>query len=379
MRLEGDDDAIAAKCRALTVELQEWLGRQGPAATEYDGTLASLIGIYQTDEDSPYRGVKGNTRRHYDDTLAIVAAAVGPRRVDLLTRKDFARWHRGFRFPDGEDGPDRVRRAHNCIKMLRIVLRFGASMRYAGCRDAADVLSNMTFPLPAPRRAALTYAQAAAIVEGAIAAGRPSIGLAQALQFELSLRQRDVIGEWASAVETGEKYAKKYSSGIVYHGQRWSGGVLWSDLSADLILTKTTTKTAAVGEWDLKLYPLVMRALAGCGERPATRPENAGVLSTRVGPMIVSETTGHPYRADDYRVKWRAIARAAGVPDAVWNMDSRAGGITEGADAGAAVDDLRRHATHTDAKMTSRYIRGTGPATARVATLRVAKRTKNEA
>jgi hypothetical protein len=95
--------------------------------------------------------------------------------------------------------------------------------------------------------------------------------------------------------------------------------------------------------------------------------------------MIVSETTQHPYRADDFRVKWRAIARAVGVPDDVWNMDSRAGGITEGDEAGATIEDLRKHATHTDSKMTGRYTRSTLRATEKVARLRVAAREQRKA
>jgi hypothetical protein len=33
------------------------------------------------------------------------------------------------------------------------------------------------------------------------------------------------------------------------------------------------------------------------------------------------------------------VARAAGIPDAVWNMDARAGAITEAEDAGVDLDD----------------------------------------
>src|SRR5262249_46543888 len=36
-----------------------------------------------------------------------------------------------------------------------------------------------------------------------------------------------------------------------------------------------------------------------------------------------------------YAREWRVVARAAGVPDQVWNMDARAGGISEADDAGA--------------------------------------------
>ncbi len=330
------------------------LGKE--TAPDYNGTIASLIESYQRDEDSPYFGIKANTRRHYDQILAIVIAKVGERKINPLNRKDFARWHRSFRFPEGEGGPDRMRTAHNCMKLLRIVLRYGASMRYDGCRDAATILSeDMKFPLPPPRRSQLSYNQASAIVDHALEVGRLSVALAQALQFELSLRQVDVIGQWEPA-EPGER------TGIVYYGQRWGLGVLWSDISPEGILVKQTTKTATIGEWNLALYPLVAKALKAF-------PDDG-----RVGPMIISETTGNPYRPDDYRIKWRKIATAAGVPRDIWNMDSRAGGITEGDEAGAEPRDLQRHATHADFKTTSRYVRSTLGSTEKVATLRVARR-----
>jgi integrase len=129
------------------------------------------------------------------------------------------------------------------------------------------------------------------------------------------------------------------------------------------VLRKKTTKTAARGEWDLAKLPLVMSVLAHI---PAER---------RIGPMVVRETTGLPYRANKYQREWRAVARGAGLPDSVCNRDSRAGGITEGDLAGAEETDLQRLATHADPKTTRRYIRSTTRrATDKVAALRVAGR-----
>jgi hypothetical protein len=44
--------------------------------------------------------------------------------------------------------------------------------------------------------------------------GRPSITLAQAFQFEVMLRQKDVIGEWAPGSEPGV-------SAVTHAGQKW--------------------------------------------------------------------------------------------------------------------------------------------------------------
>jgi hypothetical protein len=72
--------------------------------------------------------------------------------------------------------------------------------------------------------------------------------------------------------------------------------------------------------------------------------------------------------------KMRTVARAAGVPDHVWNMDARAGGISEGDDAGADLNMLRSAAGHTQASTTARYVRGTIGKSRKVAELRQAHR-----
>jgi hypothetical protein len=72
---------------------------------------------------------------------------------------------------------------------------------------------------------------------------------------------------------------------IVLHGRRWSRGLIWSDLSLDLVLIKETTKTGAIVAHDLKLCPIVMDVLHNI---PAER---------RVGPLIIDEEAGRRMRS----------------------------------------------------------------------------------
>jgi len=95
----------------------------------------------------------------------------------------------------------------------------------------------------------------------------------------------------------------------------------------------------------------------------------------RIGPMIKSEATGLPYRQRYFSDQWRMCADEAGVPKSVWNRDSRAGGITEGSDAGADLEHLRHHANHQNSATTQRYNRKTLEKTRTVAQFRVAHRT----
>lgn len=350
LRLKGSEEEARAQCARLTQELIEWLTRHPEKMTEYTGTMASLVDCYTGDEDSPYRNVRENTRASYDYDLRIIRRSVGERRVADLTRKDFAAWHRNLSAPKAPGRAPRIRRAHGVMNMIRMILGYGKSMRYAGCRDALDIISEMAFEQSARRDRALTFDQASAIIDAAIAKGSRSIALGQALQFELGLRQSDVVGRWTENQEGA-------GGGITFRGTIWSGGLTWSDLSSDR-LAKRTSKTGQEGNWSPNSYPLIVKAMAAFAEHE------------RVGPAVVDERTGKPYKDREYAKVWRPIATAAGVPLDVWNMDSRAGALTEASEAGAAPEDIRKFATHANFKTTERYLRRTGESTDRVAELR---------
>ena len=346
------DEARAIRCG---VQLRQWLAAKGKTQSPvFDGTLSSLIRQYQTLDTSPYFAIQQNTRRDYDQRLRTLDKTVGAVVIARLNAVDFTRWHRNFKKPTEPGGRELIRKAHGLLTMVRTLMSFGVSMRFEGCAGTHAVLNAMEFQAPARRKQAIAFKQAEKIVDLALAAGRPSIALGQALQFELAMRQVDVIGKWVTA-EPGE-------GGIIFRGNRWGGGLLWSHLADDLTVSKVTTKTAAEGEWDLNECPLVLKALA------AFPPH------LRVGPMIVSENNGRPYGTLLYAREWRPFADQAGVPRDVWNRDSRAGGITEAFEGGATEGDTQHFATHADPSTTRGYRRATLESSKRVAKLRVASR-----
>lgn len=75
---------------------------------------------------------------------------------------------------------------------------------------------------------------------------------------------------------------------------------------------------------------------------------------------------------------FRKIARKAGWPDDAWNMDSRAGAVSEAFEAGAQAGDVMKAASHPQLSTTMRYNRGKIVQASRVAQLRVARRLKSE-
>jgi hypothetical protein len=344
-----DHERIAQLCQIEQAKMEAWLAAddRGPSI-EFNGTLGSLIDIYATDTDSPYQDLKYSTQQSYDDDLKILKHTVGARRIAKLTGQDFRRWYNNLRKPAQVGGPERLRRAHGVMTMLRILISYGATIGVAHCDRLETVLGKMRFKTAPAREAIMTYEQAVAFIGKAHELGQPELALGQALQFEGTLRQIDIIGEWIPDPEIRGR-------------RRWTSGLIWQDLK-DYVLQKPTSKNQRAVAIDFKEYPL---ALAELAQAPGDR---------RVGP--IDSKTGEPFKPGMYAKRWRSIATAAGIPSNVWNRDSRAGGVTEGSDAGATIEQMRRHASHASGTTTERYSRKTTDGNRTVARLRVAHRGK---
>jgi hypothetical protein len=347
---------ITAACMKYQAEMLEWSAGHRSDRKRFDGTVASLVRCYQVDEASPYRDLKWNTRRTNDHILKTIERAFGKRALAALKIGDFRRWYDEAKKPKQTGGRERVDRACKIIKMLRELFKYGVTAELAECKRLREILMAAEFKHPARRKIKLQLQHVQAFIPKAIEKGRMSLALGTALQFETTLRQRDVIGEW-EPITKGET-----PSGIVLNGRRWANGLTWTDLANDLEIFKDTTKTGQTAAHDLKVCPLVLQVLAHI---PAEK---------RVGPLIIDETAGRPYAEHAYGREWRAIAKEAGIPDHVWNMDARAGGISEADDAGADLDDIRSAAAQSQTSTTARYVRGTIGKSRKVAQLRVAHR-----
>jgi len=350
--------ALSARCHILQAEMLAWASRDGVSAPGYDGTLTSLSRLFQVGEDSPYRSMKWNSRDNVTKYLSIVESTVGSRQIGKLLGPDFKRWHRSWGEPKGLDLPRRPWRAKHCMDTVRQLISYGVTLGYDDCFRADTILSKIRFPIPPARKSVMTIEHVQAIRKTAHAEGWSSIALATVLQFELALRQKDVIGEWEPAAEA--------EGGIVHRGTRWVNGLVWSDIDANMVLRKVHTKTGFEVEHDLRLHPLALEEIARV---PVGR---------RVGPLILAETTGEPYKHRKFTERWRKIADKAGVPRDIWNMDARAGAITEAYDLGAAETDVMKSAGHKNRQTSARYNRGTIKQTSRVARIRMKKRTENK-
>jgi hypothetical protein len=351
----------AARCAALWAEMLAWdaAGGHAPKAG-YDGTIGSLARQFCVDPESPYAFVKYNTQRLYDQGVRIVVETVGARAVRELLGPDFRRWHKKWGEPKEEGKPPRPYRAKHTMDLARRIISYGVSLGYSDCMRVDVILSKIEFAAPRPRAVVMLPEHVEAIRAAAHQMGLGSVALATALQFDLALRQKDAIGEWLPGAGDGD-------GGIVVRGHRWANGLLWSDIGPDLILRKKHVKTGFDGSYDLRLAPNVLAEI------------DLIPLERRVGPMVVSEATGQPYKWTKYPENFRRVASAAGIPSNVWSMDARAGAVTEAYSAGAAATDVQKHAGHTNPQTSARYHRSSLPETQRAMGLRIAKRTENKA
>lgn len=350
---DGARRFISDSCISLQDRMLVW-GRGGiPVLSTFDGTLHGLIYCYQTDPDSNYQKLRIATRTNYDRLLKRVAMDRGALPLKDIRARDLLGWHREW------SAEGHIVQAHGLIGILRTLCTFGATiLDDPECQRLKGLMHDMRFKMGKPRVERLTAEQATAVRAMAHQMGRPSIALAQAFQFECMLRQKDVIGEWVPNSEPGV-------SDITDGNEKWLRGLRWSEIDENLILRHTTSKRGKdIPELDLHRAPMVMEELAKLAVVPTT------------GPVIISEKYGLPYISHEFRHKWREIAKAAGVPDQVFNMDSRAGAISEATDAGAELEHIRHAATHSDIAMTQRYSRGSIEKTANVMKLRVEHRNK---
>lgn len=333
------DDEIAAECRRRTDEIRTEKRTLG-APPKFDGTIRSLIECFKRDTSSSLHTVKHSTRiRDYEPSLRVLDKDVGGRFLESLTASDFKRWYTLWK----KKGH---RRAAGAIKLLRLIVSYGAGEKLKHCASVRLILADLQFDQPVPRTVAMTYEQCLAIVQKSAELNCPSIGFVEALKFESALRRIDIIGEWAPAPGGGPF--------------RWRG--LTAGEIRDMVLTIKTSKTKAEVSRDMNAMPLVIEAL-----KAYKLPE--------LGPVVIDEDHGKPYWENRYTWKYNKVRDAAGVPKEVWSMDGRAGAITETVEATGSLEAGRNMATHTSTKMTLRYSRTDGLAESRkIAQIRVDKR-----
>lgn len=355
--LVDQPEMLKAKCDSLQADMLLWRTGHRGDPLHFDGTVKSLLSIYEIHKRSPYHKLKPGSLVPYNHYLKNLRGHIGPVRIDDISGVDLMEWH------DVWSGNGRYLAASAVARaVLFAATNFGIMLRLPGCAELQVVLSaaGKTLPQPKRRKQAATAAQITAARAAAHEAGRPSSALAYALCFETTVRLWDVIGQWwpmdmggISEVLDAERETKWF-------------GLRWEDIDADLVLRYTPSKTVdssgAETTYSLKKAPMVMEEL------------KHWPVELRRGPVIVSEETGLPYRASIFGQRWTVDRKAAGLPVALWARDLRASGITEGRASNASLDDARQVAGHSDISTTEIYDRAVLEAADRFADARIKRR-----
>ncbi len=310
--LEGTAEDIALVERGLAIMarkqvvwsavVEEWKKRAGipmarPAASVLHDTppravretgisnLAALIELYRVDQRSAFLKVHFRTRENYNNLLLRLERELGHMELARCKAEDIQNAY------DGWVKTGNVYMPHSLVTMLRGLFGFGSTiMGDSECERLSVIMHKMRFPLAQSRTIhRMTPDQVIAIIEMAHKAGFPSIALGQAIQFEIGLKQKDVVGDWVPITEPGD-------SEIRVGALKWIRGLRWGDLD-----------TSRLAE-----CPMVRDAID-----KITTPKIQGQ------PMIVYEKTQLPYVGAQWRHKWRELATEAGLPKAVYNMNSR--------------------------------------------------------
>jgi hypothetical protein len=365
---------ITTQCQQFQAEMLLWSRGAELPPNAFKGSLQSLIQCYRTDADSPYQKNRYHVRQNRDSMLRRIGKRHGHEQLSDIKARILLAWHKDWSM-DGE----RLATGSAFIGQLRALFSFGATLlEDPDCERICSVMHKMRFPGTKARGVSVTYEQTVAvIIKAREHFGWYSLALGQAFQFEGTLRQKDIIGEFVPLSEPGV-------SDIIVRDQKWLRGIVWQEIDENLVLRHVTSKKQKLAEVDLKLAPLVLGELqVMVGDEPLIQvnPTTKKVTVNRhllpaSGPVVICDTNGLPWTGNEYRRKWRKVARACGIPDNVWNMDSRSGAISEAIQAGAPIEFVRHAATHSDVSQTADYDRGQAEATAKVMRMRIEGRNK---
>lgn len=325
-------EEIPARCQRMQAEALAFTNKY---RNPYDGTIESLMTLYETHAESPFKRLKHTSLRTYAFYSARIAKNYGARRIANLTGLDVMRWHATWR-EAADGGKPHIGAASMALSVLKAALSFGQLCGLKDCAALRVMLSNLRLPAPKPRNEAPDVADVRAAMDAAAAIGCQSAAFAYALQFETAARQFDIIGQWVSIDDPRPSALHAFSRNK--RPMKWLGPT-WANIDANMVLAFTPSKTECTTgrrvTIDLKVCQLVMSQIASIP------------LEARSGPLVIDNRTGAPFGPRAFDKLWVRVRAKARLRPTLWNRDLRAGALTEGSMAGASSDDRAKLAAHS--------------------------------
>jgi integrase len=311
------DDAIV-EAERLNHELDRW--REGVGETTIEpGTFPWLLKLYRSTE--LYGDLAPKTQRSYEQGIALLEAWSKERGHPPISGLQT----RHVRELLGTI--ERPAMRHLAYRTLRLLLSFAISEGHIERNPARG----LRIKGARPREVYWTTEQVEAFIKAAETSERPSLALAVRLGVNLGQREGDVLRLAWSQCENGSFTLR----------QRKTGRLVTIPATAELHEVLTTA--------------------------PRQSPT-----------IIISETTGQPYREDHFRHEFARIRQLAGLPASLRFMDLRRTAVVRLAEAGCSVPEIAAvtgHAIDRTARILEVYLPRTAPmARAAVARLDEARR-----
>jgi integrase len=286
------------QAEALNAKVDQWRGGQPVLAKNQHGTLPWLIDVYK--QSPKWQKLKPRTKDKYETCFRHIlrwSAERGDPPMRTITKLDAeALWSSmQDRKPFMADAVNRIA---------------GILWNYADGLEMDIVVRNPFRSLGLPelpsREQKWQGGQIAAVVETAIAMGRPSIALATIIAINTAQRPSDIRAlKWS-----------QYDGKLITLTQIKTGATVTIPVTAEL---KVALDDAKRGSNDGKVVPL---------------------SATTDGHIVINEETGRPWQPSSFVPWFRRIARAAGIPDSLQFRDLRRTATTQLAEAQCTLHEI---------------------------------------
>jgi integrase len=290
-------DAIK-EAEELNAQLDAWRsGAEKVAAPP--GSLPWLIRMYR--QDARFTDLTPLARRHYEYHLATIEAwseRFGHPPAATLTRKDVKAFAKTMTAT-----PEK---AIHVIGVLRVLFAFAIDEGELQSNPA----TNMRMKGNPPRHQVWTPEQIDAVIAKAEEMGRPSIGLAVALAYNLGQRQGDILNMAWSQFDGSKVRLKQSKTGVLLE-------VPCTQQLIDVLAATPRTGTL-----------MVIR-------EETTNASNGRRFSARA------------YIGTRFTQQFREIAEAAGIPDDLQYRDLRRTAVVRLAEAGCSIPEVAAISGHS--------------------------------
>jgi integrase len=294
-------DAIT-EAEQLNAQVDAWRSGVEKVAAP-PGSLPALIRLYGA--DPKFTHLRPRTQQAYGYYLRDIEAwseRAGHPPMATIERKDVKAFARSM----GKT-PEMTRRV---IKVLRILFAFAVDEGELPSNHGNPAV-NMGLKGNPPRHQVWTEEQITAVMEAAATAGRPSIGLAVALAYNLGQRENDIL-----------RMTWSQFNGTTIRLRQSKTGVLL-DVPCTQQLVRALSETTRTGTLMVMKEERVQKPGRGRKALPAMR-----------------------YTQCVFTRDFREIARAAGIPDDMQFRDLRRTAVVRLAEAGCSVPEIAAISGH---------------------------------